>query len=164
MSATQLSSHRVPRGTVAAWTSPWLLASLALLLAPFAGFPRVTYGVYAGIRGGAFVGLLVLVVAGFVVAWRHVGGHQDQRPWYTSGFLVSLLIFWAVFPPSWFFLEYMLFDRGQIALPGGATCMPMQTGACADFLARTKIYADLASKIWAAVFAALGAAIAVARR
>ena len=33
------------------------------------------------------------------------------------GLLVALVIFWGLFPPAWFFTEYLLFDRDTILLP-----------------------------------------------
>ena len=60
---------------------------------------------------------------------------------------VCEIVFWALGPPRWFFLEYFMLDRGLIKVPDPA-------GKDA-FLKSIKDYADYASKIWAAVLAAV---------
>jgi hypothetical protein len=56
-----------------------------------------------------------------------------------------LIVIWTVAPPVWFFAEYTFTDWGWIAT---------KEGVSKDVaLVRQKIYADYASKIWAAVLA-----------
>jgi len=57
------------------------------------------------------------------------------------------IVFWALGPPLWFFLEYFMLDRGWIKVPDAASKDA--------FLKSIKDYADYASKIWAAVLAAV---------
>lgn len=57
------------------------------------------------------------------------------------------IVFWALGPPLWFFLEYFMLDRGWVPVPDVA-------GKDA-FLKSIKDYADYASKSWAAVLAAV---------
>ena len=57
------------------------------------------------------------------------------------------IVFWALGPPLWFFLEYFALDRGWVKVPDPA--------AKDAFLKSIKDYADYASKIWAAVLAAV---------
>lgn len=122
--------------------------------------PYVGYNI---IRVLGVIALLVLSVWAFLEASSYVASHQ---PWYTSPLLVSLVIFWALFPPSYFFLEYLSIDNGSLELPKrGVFCTEeSRTQYCAYILERTKTYADLASKIWAAVAAVIGATIAAASK
>lgn len=62
--------------------------------------------------------------------------------------LVGYLMFLVLFPPLWFFLEYLGVDHGVI------------DGAQID-LKRMKDYQDLAAKVWAAVVAVLVALISL---
>ena len=55
------------------------------------------------------------------------------------------VVFWTLGPPIWFFLEYWCIDRGWITIAPG-------DGVDRD---NVKAYADYASKIWAAVLAAV---------
>jgi hypothetical protein len=64
-----------------------------------------------------------------------------------SGKSVGEIVFWTLGPPLWFFLEYDMMDRGWIEIPTSA--------AKETFLKSIKDYADYASKIWAAVLAAV---------
>jgi hypothetical protein len=57
------------------------------------------------------------------------------------------IVFCALGPPVWFFLEYFMLDRGWISVP--------DLGSNDAFLKSIKDYADYASKIWAAVLAAV---------
>ena len=59
------------------------------------------------------------------------------------------IVFWALGPPLWFFLEYFALDRGWVKVP---VSDPAGKDA---FLKSIKDYADYASKIWAAVLAAV---------
>jgi hypothetical protein len=57
------------------------------------------------------------------------------------------IAFCALGPPVWFFLEHFMLDRGWISVP--------DLGSNDAFLKSIKDYADYASKIWAAVLAAV---------
>jgi hypothetical protein len=67
-------------------------------------------------------------------------GKAMLGPWTIAG-----IIFWVLFPPIWFFLEYFAAESGTIA------------GAKLDQL---KTYADFASKIWAAFLVLYTTAVA----
>jgi len=117
--------------------------------------------------------MLVLAVVGLLRAFDVVGIHKGE-PWFTDPLLVALALFWGLFPPMWFFVEYLSFDRGAFALPvklqqaiQAATDANDAVRAAkleADFLASTKLYADMAAKVWVAVGTALGAVVAMVRR
>ena len=57
------------------------------------------------------------------------------------------IVFWALGPPVWFLLEYFMLDHDWISMhdPAGKDA----------FLKSVKDYADYASKVWAAVLAAV---------
>lgn len=62
----------------------------------------------------------------------------------TGLFNAAEVVFWTLAPPIWFFLEYRWFDTGKITdIPKDVT------------LDSVKAYSDFASKIWAAVLAAV---------
>ena len=71
--------------------------------------------------------------------YRFTGASHFQSVWE--------IVFWALGPPLWFFLEYFMLDRSWIKVPD-----PADKDA---FLKSIKDYADYASKIWAAVLAAV---------
>ena len=147
--------------TVAMWTVPWVVGLLFLLLLPTLDLPPIPYRAYEWGRVLLAALLLVLVVSGLLVAVHRV---RHEKRLFASPFLVSLLIFWAIAPPGWFFIEYLLFDQGQIKLPDGKICGSSDAAAqCQSFLASTKIYADLASKIWAGAAAAIATVFAIAK-
>lgn len=57
-----------------------------------------------------------------------------------------VIVLWGLLPPIWFFCEYYAADHGWL------TYLP---GPKAEVLESVKTYADYASKIWAAVLAAI---------
>lgn len=161
----------LPIMSVFLWTVPWLALLLGLLvLASFFPWVRFSYSSYTTARRVAAVVLVVLAIVGILRALDIVG-KQDGAPWYTVGYLVALVLFWGLCPPAWFFTEYYLIDQGTLALPAlsqqavDATSDPkVQADIRAPFLAATKIYADMAAKVWVAVGAALATTIGLARR
>lgn len=64
-----------------------------------------------------------------------------------TGMHIWEIVFWGLGPPVWFFAEYFWLDHGWVSLPPGA--------AKDEFLKSVKDYGDFASKIWAAVLAAV---------
>jgi hypothetical protein len=161
---------QIPVGRVMAWCSPWLALIAFLLLISQVGHVEITYKSYRFWRNLGIVILIAVAVVGILRALDIVGDSQD--PWYTIPFLVSLVLFWGLFPATWFFLEYLLFDLGVFQLPSCPNTATSSQGAevpCvaptkAAFLASLKIYADMAAKIWAAVAVALGVVIGLAKR
>jgi hypothetical protein len=63
--------------------------------------------------------------------------------------LVFISIFWVIVPPAWFFAEYFVLDSDAVSKRDKRE------------LARVKIYADYASKIWAGVVTVLAGLIAL---
>ena len=165
--------HKVPIGTVFLWTAPWVAVLLGLLIAATFTKAQISYSNYQTIRAIVALLLVGLAVVGILRALELVGT-KDDKPWYTIGFLVALVLFWGLCPPTWFFTEYYLFDQGTLALPDemqkkfdAAKLIKDQkamTEIQAPFLSATKIYADLASKIWVAVGAALATTIGFAKK
>ena len=162
-----MPSNRPPLKCVTWLTAVWLLPLLFLLVWPTLQLSVIHHNYYVCARNIAILVLIILVFFGITKASRFIGSSADL-PWYTSAWLVALVLFWGLFPPSWFFLEYYLFDSGYIALPQSvAEAMANSSEPAkvkADFMASTKTYADLASKIWVAVSAALAATIAASRK
>jgi hypothetical protein len=76
--------------------------------------------------------------------------------------LVSFALFWGLFPPSWFFIEYLALDNGAVVLPElDSLCREFRVNECSEQSARKALfdhvntYAGLASRFWAAVSGAL---------
>lgn len=67
--------------------------------------------------------------------------------------LIGYIVFWVLFPPGWFFLEYYALDTKAIKLKKNED----RKATLENF----KAYADFASKVWAAVLACLGGLIAL---
>jgi hypothetical protein len=161
---------QIPVGKVIAWCSPWLAVIAFLLLISQIGDVRISYESYKIWRNFGAGLLIVVAIIGILRALDIVGNSQD--PWFTIPFLVSLILFWGLFPPIWFFLEYLLFDLGVFQLPNCPSATISPQGAeinCVapmkkDFLPALKVYADMAAKIWAAVGVAIGVAIGLAKR
>lgn len=102
--STSQARPPIPVLVVFFWTLPWLVLLLVLLLLPSLG-AKIPYEVYRTARHLALLVLIALAVIGLLRAFKLVGWHREQ-PWYTVGFLVALVLFWGLFPPSWFFTEY----------------------------------------------------------
>lgn len=167
MNTNAAASELPPLKRVTVLTAIWLLPSLLLLSWPILKLPVIPYGLYLWVRNIAVIVLIMLVFVGITKAASYIGP-AAKSPWYTSATLVSLVLFWSLFPPSWFFLEYFMFDTGYLALPDKvAKAMATSSDSAkvkAEFMALTATYADLSSKIWISVGAALATAIAVSRR
>jgi hypothetical protein len=69
--------------------------------------------------------------------------------------LIGFTLFWVLFPPLWFFFEHFAYSSGAVILSDGRILR--------DVLKAQKEYAALASKIWAAILACLGALVAISR-
>jgi hypothetical protein len=134
---------------------------------------RIPHETYATGRQVAIVVMLVLGAAGLLMALNLVGSHTGD-PWYQIPLLVALVLFWGLFPPCWFFVEYLSFDRGSIQLPSEIQAAIAEAVERKDtktaneikssFMSSTKTYADLAAKVWGAVGLALGTSIGLAKR
>jgi hypothetical protein len=177
MPTTQVPSalppNPIPKRQILGLTLLWV-APLAFLLCN-AVFVWHTFGyrTYELWRSVAIVLLFIFAFVGLLRAFDLAGAHKGD-PWFTDPVLVALVLFWALFPPTWFFVEYLSFDNKTILLPESMLDQIQndeQSGLIdkaikvrTDFLASTKLYADMAAKIWAAVGTALGAVIAFARR
>ena len=158
-----------------AWAIPMFSLTLFAVICKSSKY-QISLETYSALRYVLVFFLVVMSVAGIHTAWKFIGGVATDPKWYSNGFLVGTVIFWAIAPPVWFFTEYLLFDNGLIALPEEITCVfdktldTIKQGAkCISdrkeqHLKQVKAYADLASKIWAAVGAALGLSIAAARK
>jgi hypothetical protein len=173
----QGKSDPPPPSSVAAkaaakWTAVWIIA-----LAVFALVPRVwsayDYATYQCIQKSAIFLLLFLAVMGVLTAWKYKVGGTRPDPWYTNGFLVALVVFWAACPPIWFLLEYYMLDSSLIKLPDAPYCdnhkrfSDCPSGKPADLkelLAYAKTYSDIAVRVWSGVSAALAGAIALAKK
>jgi len=67
---------------------------------------------------------------------------EDKTSVHLNGWSISLLLFWALFPPLWFFVEYFAIYDGRIAAD------PKIYGP--DLPSQIKTFADFSAKIWAA--------------
>ena len=163
----------IPKRAVAKWTAFWVVPLIGLYLLTYFTNVHIPHAWYQTSRLIAVVVMVGLAVAGLLIAFDLVDGHRTD-PWYTIPLLVALVIFWGLFPPAWFFTEYLLFDRDTILLPVEmldrikAAPAASQAEVAAPFktanLAATKTYADMASKFWVAVGAALATAIGLSKR
>ncbi|MBL0919130.1 MAG: hypothetical protein IBJ14_10535 [Hydrogenophaga sp.] len=109
--------------------------------------------------------VILLMVAAFTIytVLRHVSS-ATPGPWYRSARLVALVAFWAIALPTWFFVEYLLFDSGRIGLPTNFTCtLPGFANKTDCYLQNVKTYAESASRIWAGVGVVVATLIASAR-
>jgi hypothetical protein len=162
--------YKVPKLTVLMWTVPWVALLVGLLIVSSFTNVRISYAVYTYARRCGAVVLVVLAIVGILRALDLVG-KKDDRPWYTDGYLVALVLFWGLGPPTWFFTEYYLIDQRTLALPdelqlrfAAATDDKVRAEILAAYLAATKTYADMAAKIWVAVGAALVTTIGLVKR
>lgn len=103
------------------------------------------------VGAGMMVALFVLAVA------RSIGLAENPDAWRSDACLLGLLLFWALFPPSWFFTEYFLIDRDFVYL---SVPVDGNYNSISDYKSKVledaKTYADYASKVWAAAAAVLG--------
>lgn len=66
-----------------------------------------------------------------------------------EGTQITIIIIWAIGPPTWFFLEYFSLDKELVRLGSDSTATKEL------LLTQVKVYSDLASKVWAAILAVL---------
>ena len=106
---------------------------------------QISYETYGKIR--LSVAILLILYAGYCIvafasgSFRIEGG---KLPIATEA--IFHVVFWTLVPPIFFFLEYYFIDQGKILNPNLKKD---------DFLKNIKTYQDMASKIWAAVLAAI---------
>jgi hypothetical protein len=150
--------------TALCWTLPWVAALCTLLvlahLQPF----QISHDGHTVIRWLGATAMIGLAFSGLIRASRYVQREEGKGlapNWYQDGHLVALVIFWAMFPPAWFFTEYFCLDHRFLAPPLGPGGSPIDHAAV---LASATAYANLASKIWAGSSAVIGALLAVARK
>ena len=158
----------IPKRAVAKWTALWVVPLIGLYALTYFTSLQIPHAWYQTGRLIAVVVMVVLVVIGSADRFRS-RRWPPHRPLVHDPLLVALVIFWGLFPPAWFFTEYLLFDRDTILLPVEmldkikAAPAASQAEVAASFktanLAATKTYADMASKFWVAVGAALATAI-----
>lgn len=87
-----------------------------------------------------FVLALVMIVYAGCTIYRFATADHPMK----GLFYAAEVVFWTLGPPLWFFLEYWWIDNKKITgLPQDVTTESV------------KAYADYASKIWAAVLAAV---------
>jgi hypothetical protein len=169
----------VPVDNVVWWTVAWVFLLLVFVAIALLRNKPIAYADYEfGVRVAAVI-LVIVAIVGLCVALKNVG--PDAKPWYTvgKGFLVALVLFWGLFPPTWFFLEYWLFDNGIFQMPEYLQKeWDSLVGSDKDkrdlvkafelkakyLAASTKAYSDLALKIWVAVGAGLATAIGLAKK
>jgi hypothetical protein len=91
---------------------------------------------------GAIV-MIVLGIIGIDFAARKAvtPSSSGTANWWAHDFLVFLALFWALFPPMWFFTEYHAFDAKAIASPPGISYN--------DYMETLKTYAEFSAKVWA---------------
>jgi hypothetical protein len=105
----------------------------------------IPYDDYFRLR--ALVSILMIALGVFTL--YHAARYKpDASHWKSSSLLLSLAIYWTLFPPMWFYTEYFAFDNDVIQLPSH---LPTKK----DFLSNYKEYAGLASPIWAGFLAIL---------
>jgi hypothetical protein len=169
-STKKTTARRVPVGTVIWLSMCWVVPLIALLI--FGSFTNyhIEYEHHQMARRLAAGLLVALAIIGMLYALDVVGQNKGS-PWYTNGFLVALVLFWGLCPPTWFFTDYYLVDQKALGLPPdviadivAAVDAKGRKDVFTAHLAATKTYADLASKIWVAVGAALATAIGFANR
>lgn len=149
------------------WVAPLLAGLMTALTNHHHGIPPFSFNAYQLIRFAGAAAALCFMTTAFLRALGHVA---NRSAWSEDSFLIWSMLFWALFPPSWFFVEYAMFDLGQIALPrpdeptcNGLSEIGKKDTYCEDYLDRLQVYAALASKIWAAVGAALAAIVAIGK-
>ncbi len=141
--------------TVRCWSLTWLTPlTAAMILATITNL-SIPYDIYFWLRSIGAVVIFVMGIATTVITFKRAMG-QWREEWELDGRIISLVVFWALFPPMWFFTEYYCFDTGLVGLPEGATKD--------TFLAQSRHYAGFAANIWAAFGALLAFVITQAKR
>jgi hypothetical protein len=164
---------RVPKLQVLAWSAPWITLLALLFFIGSVGDVKVSHSTYVFWRSVGLTVMVILAVYGVLRALQLIG-KKTIEPWYTIGLLVALVLFWGLFPPAWFFVEYLLVDRGVFQMPiklqgayeelAKASNLQEAEEIRKSYLASVKAYADMASKVWISVGAALATTIGFARK
>lgn len=148
-------------GFTALWALP-LFVVLALSATRAFGI-RVPYATYVSTIWAVGPLLVLTLLLGAYRASKFIPPKSEtvtNLHWYQDGVLVALLVFWALAPPSYFFVEYYAFDEGFVEWRKPCACLGNLKAVC---LAEIKIYSDLASKFWAGAGAVLVALVALAK-
>jgi hypothetical protein len=146
------------------WTVPWVVALCSLLVLANLQLFVIDSHIHTIARWSGATLMVALAFAGLVRASRYVSKEEGAglaANWYQDGNLVALVIFWSMFPPAWFFVEYYCLDAGFFLPKLAADGQPLDRVVT---LAAARTYADLAAKIWAGSSAVIGALLAVTRR
>lgn len=146
------------------WTAYWAFPLLLVLAISTERWnePFVPYDAYKRTLWCAGVSLVGLLLFGVYRASKFLQPQHKSvkgKNWYHDPVLVFLLVFWALCPPSYFFVEYYAFDQGFIAWSNSD---PIKTKP--DFLKDLRTYAELASKFWAGAGAVFGTVAALAKK
>ena len=108
----------------------------------------ITYHAHSNIR---IIGSSLMILIGvYTIIYTYNLSQRSTRKWSSYPIISILVIYWALFPPMWFFTEYFAFACNFIHHPPE---IPDK-----DFLSSLKDYADLAAPVWAgfgAIFAGL---------
>ena len=170
---TKTEDPQVPRLRTFVFTMIWMLPLAALLFIAVFRLHVFSHSTYIGARFALIVLMLCFAVAGLLRAFDLVGTNTG-KPWFTDALLITLVVFWGLFPPMWFFVEYLSFDRGSIALPQELVDLiaaaetdkrkEVAEKQTATFLSSTKLYAEMSAKVWAAVGTVLAGIIALVKR
>jgi hypothetical protein len=156
--------NRRPRPSISVgWTMVWavyliLLMAFSIILRPYFDI-RIPYQIDLIIK---YIGAIILMCIGICALCLAAQRVADPplHHWSTDKWLVTLALFWGLFPPMWFFTEYFAIDSGAIALqqanPPPANQQDDELRKSA--LAKMKTYIELGSPVWAA-FGVLYAAL-----
>ena len=98
---------------------------------------EISYGLFFVIRAILAIGMVIFGLISIYLLSHH---SYKFYPWWA-------IAFWTLIPPIWFFLEYYAMDVGVILPPEGMCKSAL--------LANAEKYSGPASKIWAAVLAAI---------
>jgi len=113
---TAVTNEKFPTGPVMWTTAAWFSVLLLMFVTAATAKEVVSFEAYRVARNLGAAVLPVLGVATLLFAASRLTKPQTE-PWYTSAALVCFALFWALFPPAWFFIEYLAIDNGAIRLP-----------------------------------------------
>lgn len=156
------SASSLPLTPVICSTVLWVVALAVMLLASARAQPVIDYATFRDVRRIGTLVVVVLALGTLLLAVSRTLG-PAALVWWTSPTLVSFALFWGLFPPSWFFIEYLAVDNGSVVISDlSLACKELEVSNCSVQAAKQALlihvdkYADLAAKFWAAVGAALG--------